>query len=90
MVIDEEWQITPICEMLSIDDSFESYDFALNFIFDLEPYTWMKFRVIFYDSGINSSILPQIVLLQKWCHVFWDHWILDINNWRKYFGVSIF
>ena len=33
-VIDEEWQIIPVFDMLSISDSFESYAFDPNFMFD--------------------------------------------------------
>ena len=51
--------MTPICEMLSISESFELYYFALNFMFDLELHMRMKFRFIFSDCGIMESTLPQ-------------------------------
>ena len=35
VIIGKEWHITPICEMLSLSDSFESYGLALSFMFDL-------------------------------------------------------
>ena len=90
VVLDKERHITPICEMLSISEAFESYAFALNFIFGLELYMRMKVRVIFSDCGINKSILPQIGLSQEWCYVFWDHWHLDVKNWPYYFGVVFY
>ena len=81
VVLDREWQITPIFEMLSLSESFESYYFALNFMFDLEPYMQMKLGVIFSECGINESILPQIGLSQEWCHILWNHLNLDVKNW---------
>ena len=54
VVLDEEWQMTPICEMLSLYESFESYAFALDFMFDLELHMRMKLQVNFYDCGINE------------------------------------
>ena len=37
VVLDEDYQITPICEMLLISKSFDSYALTLNLMFDLEP-----------------------------------------------------
>ena len=55
----------PIREMLSLSESLESYDFTLNFMFDLEPHMRMKNQVIFSDCRINESILPQIGMSQE-------------------------
>ena len=70
VVLDEEWHITPICEMLSISESFESYNFALHILFDLEPHMQKKLQVILSDCVSNESIMSQIGLSQEWCHVF--------------------
>ena len=54
VVLDEEWQITPIFGMLSLSESFDSYTLALSFMFDLEPHMRMKVLLIFSDCGINK------------------------------------
>ena len=87
VVLDEEWHITPICEMLSLSKSFQSYDFAQMFIFYLELHIQMKVWAIFYDCSINESNLPQIVLSQEWCQLLWDNRHLDVKSWPEYFGV---
>ena len=90
VVIDEEWQIMPICEMLSIFESFKSYDFPLYFMVDLEPHMWMKVQFILSDCGVNESISPQIGLSQEWCYIFWYHWHLDVKKLPGYFGVIFY
>ena len=48
VILDEEWQIVPVCEMLVISESHEAYAFAMNFLFELEP----QIHVLFSDCGL--------------------------------------
>ena len=54
VILDQEWQIMPIFDMLSLSGLFGSYDFALNFMFYFKPHMQMKVRFIFPDCGNNE------------------------------------
>ena len=60
VILDEEWQIVPVCEMLVISESHAAYAFAMNFLFELEPQMKSQVHVLFSDCGLSDNFLDLI------------------------------
>ena len=90
VILDEEWQIVPVCEMLVISESHAAYAFAMNFLFELEPQMKSQVHVLFSDCGLTDNFLDLIGLSRETTQLFWDHWHLLNKVWPKFFGITLY
>jgi hypothetical protein len=90
-VLDSENTIEVACESLMIEESHQSSAFVLNALFEMEPRRSRKsITVIFGDCLVTDSLLPLIGLDKNNTAVFWDHYHLKEQVWKKALPPSIY
>ena len=86
--IDNEKRVCVFCESLVCNESFESYEFVMTSLFQLEPSrNKHSIQIIYGDCMFNEQLLPNMNLSSS---LFYDHYHLLHRIWPEKLTDNLF